>query len=690
MPNWDQIRTNARERASAAWTHVRAIKRPSGRKVAWGAGITAGVLAVIVISLGLFDWNYLKGPVERVASAKAGRTVKIDGNLSVKLLSWTPSASIEGLRVANPAWVPGGGEMTRIRKLDVSVKLLPLFRGRVILPLLHAENPDVVLLRASNGDNNWSFGSTKKQPKPFSLPPIQKFEIIDGRLRLDDAKRKMTFDGKVNSSEVEGTRTIQAFRLLGDGKLNGEDFAANITGGSLLNVDPDKPYPFSLDLRAGPSRAIATGAIDRPFSLARFSTTLNLQGPDLARLYYLTGLTLPNTPPYKVSGRLTRTNNLFEYTGINGVVGDSDLHGALSVKAERPRPFLTADLTSKKLDFDDLSTILGGAPSRKGAISPEQAQIAAKMAASGRLFPDAPLDVSRLRSMDAKVKYSAVSVQSSALPLRKASMNLTLDNGLLTMDPVLFGFTRGEIGGKVAINARQEVPVIDMDVRLKGARVEQFIPAKYAGAITAGIGGRAKLTARGSSVRDAAAHANGQVTIVGSQGEMRAALAELLGVNVVKGVGLLLSGSDQKAELRCAVADFKARDGVLTAQTIVLDTTPTVVRGGGTIDLKDERLALRVKGDPKKPQLIRLQAPITLTGPMRSPKIGVAAGPAVGQAGIGVVIGALLNPLAAIIPFLDGGEADDVNCAALGAPTPKPAAAREPVKTGKPSKVASR
>lgn len=673
MPNWAQIRTTLRDRARSARERLRDLKLPKGGKVAWGAGITLGVLVAIIVTLGLFDWNYLKGPVERIASARVGRTVKIDGNLSVKLLSWTPSASIEGLRVANPAWVKGGGDMTRIRKLDASVKLMPLLRGRVVMPLLHAEQPEVTLLRASNGDNNWSFGSTKKQPKPFSLPPIQKFEIINGRLRLDDAVRKMTFNGTVNSSEIEGGRTVQAFRLLGDGKLNGEDFAANVTGASLLNVNPDKPYPFTLDLRAGPSRAIASGAIDRPFNLARFSTTLNLQGPDLARLYYLTGLTLPNTPPYKVSGRLTRTNNLFEYTGINGRVGDSDLHGSLSVKAERPRPMLTADLKSNKLDFDDLAAILGGAPSRKGAISPEQMQMAAKLDATQRMMPDAPLNVGRLRAMDARVKYVATSVSADTLPVRRASMNLTLDDGLLVMDPVMFGFTRGEIGGKIAINARQTVPAVDVDVRMKGARIEQFIPAQYSGAISAGIGGRARLSGKGASVREVAGHATGQVTLVGSQGEVRAALAELLGVNVIKGLGLLLSGKDEKTELRCAVADFRARDGVLTAQNLVIDTGPTLVKGGGTVNLKDERLALRVKGEPKKPQLIRLQAPIVLNGPMRSPKIGLEPGPAVGQAGIGAVIGSVINPLAAIIPFLDGGEANDVNCAALGAPAPKAA-----------------
>ena len=57
----------------------------------------------------------------------------ISGHLRVKLLTWTPSATVQGLTVANPPGRPG--YMTDIEKLTVSVKLTPLFRGKVILPL---------------------------------------------------------------------------------------------------------------------------------------------------------------------------------------------------------------------------------------------------------------------------------------------------------------------------------------------------------------------------------------------------------------------------------------------------------------------------------------------------------------------------------------------------------------------------
>lgn len=657
------------DRMPTSDTRAPRAKKPMTRgqkAAAWIGGVVAFFAAIILV-LGLLDWNMLKPPIQKIASARLDRKVLIDGNLRVRLLSWTPSATIEGIRIANPDWVPGGGDMTRINKLSVQVRLAPLFHGQVVLPLLRVDRPNVVLLQNDKGQANWNFGKRDPKSKPLALPPIQRFEINDGALKVDDAKRKLTFTGTVNSSEVQDGKTVQAFSLNGLGKLNGEDFTAKASGGALLNVDITKPYPFSLDIHAGQSHVFAEGHVTKPFDLGRLDTRLDLSGPDLNRLYALTGLALPNTPPYAISGRLVRNINRFDYSGLSGRIGQSDIHGQLGVVTGGPRIMLTGDLNSNRLKFEDLAAILGGAPPKGSPRSADQDRIAKTMAANQRLLPDAPLQVSRLRGMDAKVKYVATTVTSETLPVRSASVNLVLDNGLLTLDPLVFGFAQGRIGGKLAINARNTTPAVDMDMRLTGASTAQFIPAKFSGAVSSTLNGRAKLSASGLSVREAASHATGQVTLVGSQGEIRDLFAQLLGVNVVKSIGLLLSKNEQKTELRCAVADFRAKDGLLTAQTVLMDTTPTLVRGSGTINLKDEQLDLRLKGDPKKPQLLRLNAPITLKGPLVAPKLGIQATPAIGQTGLGVAIGALVNPVAALLPFLDAGDARQIDCPDLTA-----------------------
>ncbi len=81
-----------------------------------------------------------------------------------------------------------------------------------------------------------------------------------------------------------------------------------------------------------------------------------------------------------------------------------------------------------------------------------------------------------------------------------------------------------------------------------------------------------------------AASANGDLTLVVPKGDMRAAFAELTGIDLDKGLGLLLTKKDAKTEVRCGVASFHADHGDLKATTLLVDTTHLLVTGGGDIN----------------------------------------------------------------------------------------------------------
>jgi uncharacterized protein involved in outer membrane biogenesis len=156
------------------------------------------------------------------------------------------------------------------------------------------------------------------------------------------------------------------------------------------------------------------------------------------------------------------------------------------------------------------------------------------------------------------------------------------------MDPIAFTFSRGDLAGKVRLDANPKVPRTDLDLRLTNAKLEDFITIKSGGkpAIEGGVMARAKLTGYGNSVHRAASTANGQVTVVSPKGEIRQAFAELLGVNASKGLILLLSKDNRETSVRCAVADFSVKDGIMTSNQIVADTGVVLARGKGTIDLR--------------------------------------------------------------------------------------------------------
>ncbi len=626
-------------------------------------GLFGLLLVSLIIFLWLADWNRLRGPIGRYASAVTHRHVELDGDLKVHLFTWTPTVSIGGLRVGNPAWA-GPGDTADVGTVIVSLSLKSLLAGHVVLPLLEFDQPDLILLRDRTGRTNWSIGADPAKPgaDAFKLPPTQQFIIRSGHLNYVDQIRHMTLSGVIDSNEDASGAQAHAFSLIGRGALNRRPFQLTLAGGPLLNVRLDQPYPFTGDVRAADTHVTFTGHLAKPFDMARYATSLHMSGRDLADLYYLTGLALPNTPPYDVRGDLRHEGQEYDFEHAAGRIGNSDIEGDLKVRPSPDhRPQVTADLVSRRLDMKDLVTLFGAPPMTGRAAPPPAA------AGGRRLLPDATLAVDRLRGMDARLRYRAATI-TSKLPLRQASLNLTLDHAVLSIDPVSFEFPQGRLWAQVRLDARGAVPVTDADVRLSNLDLQEFMAPGGGGApppVEGELAARARLHGAGDSVHRAAAASNGAVTVVIPHGKIRSAFAELLGVNAGKGLSLLLAKSQRQSDIRCAVADFTVRNGVLQADRIIFDTSVVKVTGSGTIDLGTEAIGLRLKGDTKRFRISHVFLPVTVGGSLAAPRLGVDPAPAAAQVGTAVALGVVLTPLAAILPFVDPGLAKNADCAAL-------------------------
>jgi uncharacterized protein involved in outer membrane biogenesis len=394
---------------------------------------------------------------------------------------------------------------------------------------------------------------------------------------------------------------------------------------------------------------------------------MTVSGPTLSDLFLLSGLVLPNTPPYHLTVAVERAGSFYRLNDINALIGGTDLHGNLTVDASSKIPALAGKVASRQLNFADLGPLVGG-----GKNAPVQGKY---------LLPETVLHTERLRQTNAEVDYSAASINSRDFPLRSLDTHIGLEGGVLILKPLSFGFSQGRLSGSIKVDASKEVPVSSVDARITDVRAENFIKGTDK-PIQGMLEARAVLTGRGTSVHATASNASGTFTAVVPSGGMRHSLAEWTGVDVLTALSLNLSGDNSNTNLRCAVASFGARDGVLTAQQFVIDTDPVRVDGSGNINLKDETLDLKLQGKPKNFQLLRLRTPITVKGSLQHPTIGVEAGAAIAQGGIGVAL-AFVNPLAAILAFIDPGLAKDANCGpilatakARGAPV-KAAAVRD-------------
>ena len=763
---------------------------PAPRRAAhryWGAVIGGAIVLAVVVFLLLFQWNWLRGPLARLISARVHRPVAITGNLQVHPWSLTPTVIINDMTIGDAAWA-GRSPMVVLPRLTVKVELLPLFSGQTVFPLVAADRLRVRLLHDGQGRANWIFGggaaAGRPRPlpighlvigdgavsltdvrrrvsfagvistdetaargrdlggtrisgalsmanpawagpgdavrvprftlqtdlltamrghlalslveadggtvrlvrdaagrenwlptpgpklKPLKVPPIDNLVITGSALRYDDARRDLHFVGTFSSSQRLNGVGVGAFQLTGQGTLDNQPFDAQVTGGALIHVDKTRPYRFDAHIRAGPTTVAMIGAIAHPFDLNSVSGNVVLHGQDVSDLSRITGLALPMTPPYALSAGFSRVQADYAFRRIHGRIGDSDLAGALSVDDSSGRPFLTADLTSRRLRLADLAPAFGGAPRNTAGhtVSPTEKVIAARLRAEHRLLPDTPLDMRRVRAMDARVSFKAQSVDAGSLPIRALAIKLALDHGVLTLDPLAMSLPQGDIAGAVRIDARANTPLTSMDVRVSNARLETLVRGRGGPPpLQGGVFARARLAGAGASVHAAAAAANGQLSIVIPGGEIRQAVAELMGIDATKGLFLLLTKSQQQTPIRCGVADFQATNGVLTVRRIVFDTGVVLVNGSGSVDMRDETFNIRLSGKPKKFRLIRIAAPITLKGSWESPKFGIDVGRAAGQLVISGLLGAFVSPAILILPFVSPALAHNTNCASLTA-----------------------
>lgn len=662
------------------------------RTLKWTGIVVLALLALLLVAVLVLQasGDALRGPLARMLSSAAGRPVRLDGRLELHLIAQHPRVIIRDLRLANPQWA-GPGDTARIGELQLQFRYLPLLAGRLVLPYVGIENTDFNLIRDARDRANWRLGNPDRpRAKPGAaprLPMVGSLHVGAGHLRVADAIRKLRFDGTVAAAQAPQGGAL-SLKVKGQGNINGADFEMQAGGDPLIRAEQGKPYTVGADVRAGRTHVVTRVTLTHPFDLNVLEVDMQASGDDFADLYYLSGLALPNSKPYSVAGHLARRGNRLELTRMQGRLGNSDIGGSATIDLSDVRPRLQAELATRRFDIADLGPTLGAQQAvNPSSLSrgeapgkpPAHRHVSARRAAAGAtLLPDAPLDLQRVRGMDATAHWHADAVNAPKMTVRAIDMRLKLEHGVLSLEPLSADLPQGRVVTRLRIDASHDLPDVRLDTRLLNVKLEQF-KTKGGGTppLEGVLLGRAMIHGEGRSVHQVAATASGTLSLVVPHGEIRQAFAELTGINVAKGLGLLLGKGQQQAELRCGVADFRASGGVFAAESIVFDTSTVLITGKGEVDLGSEVLDLSLQGQPKKLRLVRLRSPIEIGGTLRKPRASLAAGKVAAQAGAAAALGALLTPVAAVLAFVDPGLAKDANCGALlaqahheGAPLP--------------------
>jgi len=639
------LRASGAGRRVQAGTVMRALK--------WlGLALVLPPLVAVVL-IALFGWNWARAPLQRLVLEKTGRTLVIAGDLDLALAWPAPLVRAKALTFANPRWAKEA-QMVAADSVEFSVNLAQLLRGKLAFPQVRVVRPVVFLELAPDGRKTWLLDIDQSDEN--ARIPIGRLTLDHGRLGYDDERAGTRIRAELSTTAtVAAAGEIVGVEFRATGQYKGLALTASGSGGPLLSLqDQNAPYPLVLEGTIGQTSIKASGNVT---SLTRFVAAelhLALHGDSLAQLFPLTGLVAPETGPYSLSGHLMYSGLVWRYEDFKGRVGKSDLAGTLQVDLDGARPFMHGRVVSQALDLADLGPSIGA--------TKKAAPRATASLSRTRVLPDMPFKAERWSHVDADVILKARAFSgATALPLDNLSARIRLRDAVLTLDPLDFGLAGGHLKANIVLDGKAAPIKARASVSARQIELARLLPSVEMARSSKGqINGEIELAGRGDSIGRMLATADGNVRLAVGNGLISRLMMEKAGLHLIEILQLQVTG-DNAVRLRCAVADFQVRGGVMDTRLLVLDTDVSTITGSGSIDLSRERLDLTLVPRSRKISLAALRSPIHLTGPFAKPRISVDTA-AVATRTIGALLLAVVNPLMALIPLIETGSAGSDGC----------------------------
>lgn len=642
------------------------------------------VLAVLIGGAWLFlESGFPRRIAQSQATQKLGREVTI-GHLEIDLI---PRFRVE-LRDLTVANMESGTEphMVTLARGEAVLDFWKLLTGRLDVLLVTADRPNLLLEKDREGNGNWQFGDPDK-PATDTAPdfPVRKLVINKGRTVYRDPASQIDV-GIGIQSQAGGDGIPDRLVLTGAGKVAETAFKLAGKADTVLNLqNKEQPYAVEMEVTQGDNKARLTGTLKEPLRFEGLVSDIHLEAKSAYDLYQLTGIAIPPTPPYVLDGKLFREGDVWRLETMVARIGESDLRGTVSFDVGKERPRLEADLTSERLRLPDFGGFVGAdvdKQKRDSGVEQVQRETEKKQARgektreppkkterSGGVIPDTEIDFERLKAMDAHVRFRGTRVDSPIVPVKEVATEITLENGLLRVQPLRFGIGDGRLDFTLTLDGRRKPAAIAAVMSVNrvplGALLRSLESALKQHQTSAGtIGGRAEIKGQGNSLQALLASTNGHLGLAMEQGQIGSLFLELFGLDVAESLGVLAEGN-KPVPLRCFIADFEFIDGIMGSKAFIIDTTDTNIIGEGAVNFGQERIDFRLVPHPKDFSPFAARTPINLSGPLNDIAIRPEAASLAARLGIATVLSAILTPLAAPLAFVDAGLGKDSDCGAF-------------------------
>ncbi|MBV9736157.1 MAG: AsmA family protein, partial [Acidisphaera sp.] len=286
------------------------------------AALLALVAAAAWLAPGLLDWNRYRANIATLASAELGRTVRIDGPVTLTLL---PEPVLTASRVAVAD--AGDGVTITAAALRLRVGLGPLLRGRI--------DARELVLRGADLHLPWPIAPGIFVRRPDWLAQLSA-RIENGQLEV--AGVTLTgIDATLSAGEEGG------YAAAGTARFSGRPwrFSARL---SEVGADGAAGLDLAIDGQ-GPTQGTGASFTGQLAPDGTLAGRVAGRGPDLSQL-----LPAPAVP-FRAEGRLTLASGLAAADDLALEIGGSPARGAVALRLT-PAPRLDLALASSRLDLD--------------------------------------------------------------------------------------------------------------------------------------------------------------------------------------------------------------------------------------------------------------------------------------------------------------------------------------------------
>ena len=402
------------------------------------------------------------------------------------------------------------------------------------------------------------------------------------------------------------------------------------------SAPPAASFSESVNASLGTASLSLTGGIATPRTLSGAAMALALNIPNLSALSAAAGQPLPAWKNITIKTSLIDPGGqgLAQAVGLDGLTGTMDnarFSGDVRFTYQ-PEPKLEIDLSIAQANLDALLAAMPKPQTQPAAPSATAPQLAQPKPA--QIVPDISLPLDLLRQASADVVLNANSLTYGGATYRALQGHATLNNGLLTINPLTGQLPGGAISGSGSINASEDPAAETLKLNAPALALGPFLRSfGLAGAAQGTIQAQLNASAKGNTLPQMLATITGQLGLASVNDVVDGRIIGQMFGGALQSAGLpaRLAAAPGPVSLRCAALRLDAANGSGVVKALALDSNRLLLRGDGTVNFADQTLGLVLK-----PRLrvggTNVTVPVQVRGTFLAPSYNVAPQSAVAAA----------------------------------------------------------